>query len=524
MPHDTLRVAVRPRGVLECLDLAVMVCGRRPLAIATAAVVGALPCVVLNRAVFANIDDQAMLAAWVVLGLETAWASIPLTLVLGQAVFSSRFSWRDAWRSFLGGLPAMIVFQGILRGLFLAIWVLAPVVFVGMYYLNQIILLERVPLSRVWRRLGAINHGHSFRILTFACIDALLLALGTGLGSRMLAAASRLWQDRGIPWQAIAAGDADVVAALFSWHGQIAFWMTCAFLTVFRFFTYLDSRIRREGWDVELRLRAEDTYAGLRHVGGRRRAPVTVVLMAAAALAASSGVCWGAERPAAPDATGLARQALARQSFPWYDAKTDRYRPLMPAARLDPAASSRPESRREPPPSRDPTLPALAAWSIMLGLLLAAVIGVVIVVVRHGIRLPPRAVEPPGADAAQTVASPDPALPAGLPLTSDDLLPRVAAAVAGGDFTAAMLHFHAWMLLELDRQGCLALDRGKTNGEYCAEVAATRPDVAGLFRSSSHLFERAFFGRLPIDEPAFRAVWEQRDLITAAAPPLATGR
>jgi hypothetical protein len=80
------------------------------------------------------------------------------------------------------------------------------------------------------------------------------------------------------------------------------------------------------------------------------------------------------------------------------------------------------------------------------------------------------------------------------------------------------------MLLELDRQGCLALDRGKTNGEYCAEVAATRPDVAGLFRSSSHLFERALFGRLPIDKPAFRAVWEQRDLITAAAPPLATGR
>jgi len=34
MRLDRVQVAVRPRGVLECLDLALLVCGRRPLGVA----------------------------------------------------------------------------------------------------------------------------------------------------------------------------------------------------------------------------------------------------------------------------------------------------------------------------------------------------------------------------------------------------------------------------------------------------------------------------------------------------------
>ena len=41
MRLDQVRVVVRPRGVLECLDLAVLVCGRRPLGVAVAAALGA---------------------------------------------------------------------------------------------------------------------------------------------------------------------------------------------------------------------------------------------------------------------------------------------------------------------------------------------------------------------------------------------------------------------------------------------------------------------------------------------------
>ena len=37
----------------------------------------------------------------------------------------------------------------------------------------------------------------------------------------------------------------------------LSMWMVAWFFTVFRFMSYLDTRIRQEGWEVELRLRAE---------------------------------------------------------------------------------------------------------------------------------------------------------------------------------------------------------------------------------------------------------------------------
>ena len=37
----------------------------------------------------------------------------------------------------------------------------------------------------------------------------------------------------------------------------MALWLTAGLMTVFRYFSYLDLRIRQEGWAVELRMRAE---------------------------------------------------------------------------------------------------------------------------------------------------------------------------------------------------------------------------------------------------------------------------
>jgi len=36
-------------------------------------------------------------------------------------------------------------------------------------------------------------------------------------------------------------------------------WTTAGYLAVVRFLAYLDLRIRQEGWEVELRMRAEGT-------------------------------------------------------------------------------------------------------------------------------------------------------------------------------------------------------------------------------------------------------------------------
>ena len=48
MQADQIHVAVRPRSILECLDLAVMFCGRRPVAVIAAIALGSLPCILIN--------------------------------------------------------------------------------------------------------------------------------------------------------------------------------------------------------------------------------------------------------------------------------------------------------------------------------------------------------------------------------------------------------------------------------------------------------------------------------------------
>jgi hypothetical protein len=560
MLADGLRIAVRPRSLLECFDLAVMFCGRRPLAVALATAIGAAPCILLNRAVLARPGDDAAYKALLLLGVEVAWASIPLTLYLGQSVFADRFSWRTAAASLLGGLPALIVFQGCLRFGCLATSFLAPVVFVSMYYCNQVILLERPRLTRVWRRRGTINKDLTRTILAQSLVDGLVMVAGTVLGTGFLAALSGLWNGRGIHWMS-AAWNGDLVGSLFSWHAQVAFWATCGFLTVVRFFTYLDTRIRREGWDVELRLRSDETYAGLRR-GHARVASGVVILMLT--------VLFSGRATAAGAAEGAARQALNRQSFPWYDSAADRYRPLI---RPDRAASATRQAGRtgkagrgsgrgaettaagprrgagsgrgggrgdgggagnedgggttvefDPPEPPDVSPPAevvnVVGWAVMILLLVAAAAALVLVIVRYGLGdrgsdapASPTTQEPP--DEAAAVP-----LPAGIDFAGGDLLARAAAWAERGDFAAAMPFLHAWMLVELDRRGRLVLSQGKTNGQYRAEVTAAAPGVAGVFAASCRLFEDAFFGHLAVDRDAFLAVWEQRGLITADELPM----
>lgn len=509
MHGSAIRVAVRPRGIFECLDLAVMFCGRRPLAVAAAAVVGAAPWVLLNRWLFADSGDEAALFGAMLLALETPWAAAPLTLFLGQSVFSERFSLRGAVRAFVAGLPAFFVFQGLLRGVCVVVWFLAPFLFVCHYYLDPIILLERPAFSRVWRRRTAMNEGNLGQVLNLLGIDAATLVVGTVLLAGSLSSLGSLW--RGKATTEPPDGGDWFMPALFSWEGQLAFFAVCGFLTVFRFFTYLDTRIRREGWDVELKLRADDTWAGL------ERRPAAVRGAGAAMLVCL--VCLApAARAADTESGDGARRALAAQSFPWYDGRADEYRPIVRA----PARVTGPRSTEGP--HVDPgTIGALGA-GILVALLVAAVGGLALLVVRHGlfdrVPSPERRAEDGGSVRVEDVAA---ALPAGLRLDEGDLLARASALADAGDFAAAMLHLHAWMLVELDRRGAIELARGKTNRQYAAEVAAARPDAAGLFRRSSRLFEDAFFGRLPVSRGDFESVWERRELVAGdAASPAGT--
>jgi hypothetical protein len=124
--------------------------------------------------------------------------------------------------------------------------------FVTWPYLNEMILLERNPLRTkganrsTWNRSRLFHKGHygdNFGRLVGCAVLAAAMASALWLAS---------WHVRGFFTQ-----EYEIDATMFTIHLPVALWMVAAFFTVVRFLSYLDRRIRSEGWEIELVLRAE---------------------------------------------------------------------------------------------------------------------------------------------------------------------------------------------------------------------------------------------------------------------------
>ena len=103
-------------------------------------------------------------------------------------------------------------------------------------------------------------------------------------------------------------GMSDVNGVLF----QTAVWIAVAFFGVYRFFAYIDRRIRLEGWELDLQSRRSTAPGG----EGRLMMIVPLVLVSLAPVGASNGAASCAA-PRAPLLDGeryvAVRQALARR-------------------------------------------------------------------------------------------------------------------------------------------------------------------------------------------------------------------
>ena len=75
------------------------------------------------------------------------------------------------------------------------------------------------------------------------------LSLGTTLLSAFWMSARRCWAHSliGSEMTWYSPGMSDIGAVLF----QVAVWIAVAFFAVYRFFAYIDRRIRLEGWELE---------------------------------------------------------------------------------------------------------------------------------------------------------------------------------------------------------------------------------------------------------------------------------
>jgi hypothetical protein len=204
-----------------------------------------------------------------------------MTIYLGQVLFRTRATTRQLIRELARSAGQLLWYQGVVRGGLFAlaaaaarrlsdrgrfdggggfaefvIWAVAiwAITVRGVRpYLNEVILLERNPrratastTMTTARRNAALHAGFGG--------DSFVQLVGAGiLGS---IAAGSIWLTlcylRAEFFNVIETDRATMTVLL-----PIALWLTVWFLAIVRFLGYLDLRIRREGWEVELSIRAE---------------------------------------------------------------------------------------------------------------------------------------------------------------------------------------------------------------------------------------------------------------------------
>lgn len=301
MQMDKTRIAVRERSLFELMDLSLRVCRDYARPIALTLFLGCLPCTLVNYWLvgwMASPDFLEYASIWIPmrycwsLGLltfiEAPLAMSLVTVFLGTAVFEEppplRKTLLEVFRSAgpllwyqlgLRGVALMwLIFWGITAGdeysvyeFFLPIMLVMYVIAVRAVrpYLNEIVLLERNPWRAKEPNTITVRKRNNYLHSTSGG-DLMMRWLGSSwiLGFLTCASVGNMLFLTGVfagSWR-------------FSWWFvtfllPIAFWIVAGYAAVVRFFSYLDLRIRQEGWEVELRMRAEAArMAGPARSGG----------------------------------------------------------------------------------------------------------------------------------------------------------------------------------------------------------------------------------------------------------------
>jgi hypothetical protein len=262
MQLDHNQIVIRERGWLDVLDLALRLARVYAWPLLLTLAVGIAPAMLLNAWLLAGIAEPSFgetvpfLYLWWMLLLvlfEMPLATALATLYLGEAVFQEQPSTRNLIAGFFRGLPQLFWFQVLLRAPLILLVVTWFVPFAVWPYMNEVILLERNPLRpqrrgqmTTFRRSSAL-HGGSIGDL-----------FARWLGS--VAFGGLLFASFWFTMQFLAG----LLVAEWKWQGltytlyfPLALWMVAGYFTVARFLGYLDLRIRNEGWEVELMMRAE---------------------------------------------------------------------------------------------------------------------------------------------------------------------------------------------------------------------------------------------------------------------------
>ncbi len=288
MQLDKTHIAIRERGWLEICDLSLQVIREHARPLFWAMLLGVLPMALVNALLLDWIlhveeftQGHGFRYIWTMLQLvfiQAPLASIAVTVYLGDAMFLESTTARKIFKTIFQLKWRLVACQGIYRGVLLA-WLLTlllllstpspgdfllPALSIAVFflrgfrpYINEIILLEKNPLSQrrdnlaqntltITRRSKAL-HGPSSGNLFAQYLGALCVALLLTVSIVMA-----LWFSQGI-------FSGNWLWSNFTFRVLVpaSMWIVAGYFAVVRYLSYIDLRIRQEGWAVELRLRAE---------------------------------------------------------------------------------------------------------------------------------------------------------------------------------------------------------------------------------------------------------------------------
>ena len=565
MQLDRPHIAIRTRTISEIGDLSLVLMRRYAGGIATAWLIGALPWIVLNAVLLVPpvamgwhndlVLESASLgmvryAVWMVIlvALQTPVAGCVLTMYLGTAVFEPQptvgsmvaKTW-SMWRPILWSLVGMRMV--LLSTLWVAVRMTTPMDFIdgmvagglvliagiqrsGRPFLPEILLLEECPIRRrdsagqnVRQRSRLLHRPHGAELNgRFIAVVSTLAVLAVAFGLAMRAALMLL----------IGGG---VAVDLLSWFVVFpaVLWLTGAISVVIRLLNYLDCRIRLEGWDVELAVRAEtirqfgdDTHAVRatppRSVGAVVRIVATALLIAAAVATPASAEVRPSDGAHQVDPPTSVVTTMPRHSN-WFDASRASSIPVQLEDNR-PSAKNR-DSRWTPekPVKTKTAKPAAAArdwsWLQIVGCVLA--IAIVMAIAAALSHLISRYQPAPDSGAMQSLISGAPdeqtirrmgELPAAVRRSDVNLREETTRLAAEGHYDQAVVLLFGHQLLALDRGGLLRLGRGKTNLQYVEEVHQRDPVSAPELAATTEIFDRSYFGQHHVRQAEFEQLWQ----------------
>jgi hypothetical protein len=266
-------LALEPRSVGASIDLAILFYRRHAAKLlALSLLFGTLP--VALGAFRASAGDGWIWAA-VSFFFVSPFLGAAVVAGAGHHVFGEDFTLRNALRHFWRRLPSLVLVLPLARAAFGALgftcWGLTWVPLASRYgFLSEVMLLEQLHGLRIGKRLGEILRnafieacGRYFAIASFALAVSVTLFVFVDLSSQFLFGvpifvAKVSWAVAFEDVSNLLAYDPLPVAALAS-----VLWLVYPLARLAWFFCYLDARIRKEGWDVEIDFRVE-----ARRIGG----------------------------------------------------------------------------------------------------------------------------------------------------------------------------------------------------------------------------------------------------------------